>query len=186
MRFIGLFTLMVIGIFLVGLWRVWSSSSETVPSDTACTTVWREYVVRGDSMLPLLVHDEIIRVDQNYYHCHTPQVGEVVVLHHPHREAPLVKMVYAVAGDTLLFTPMTQDTMYHLQVNGVIAKTAGQPFVFKAEDISKIQAYIDAYAGTVPENYVLMLGLNQTGSLDSTEYGLYHYASLLGKVNIVR
>jgi len=176
--------MVVAGIFLGGIGAMWSLSAETVSFSSDCDSVWHEYVVRGDSMRPLLVHNEVIRVDLNYYHCHQPRVGEVVVLLHPHREAPLVKVVYAVEGDTLHFTPTEQSGIYHLQINNTSAEASGEPFVLTAADRKKIQAYIDAYAGVVPADYMLILGLNQGRSLDSTEYGLYHYASLVGKVDI--
>lgn len=175
--FSGLFLFLILCVVLL----LRSEYSLLLPE---CHPHWNEYEVRGNSMSPLLQSGDLIRVDMNYYECRDPQVGEVVVLSHPHREAPLVKMIYALDGDELAFTSLEQHDTYHLKINGAIAKATGRPFVFMAEDIPKIQAYIDAYAGVVPTGYALILGLNPAGSLDSTEYGLYHIKSFLGRVDI--
>lgn len=151
---------------------------------SSCSPHWQEYTVRGDSMSPLLFAGDVLEVDMNYYDCYRPHVGDIVVLAHPHRDVPLIKMVYAVAGDAIEFIANTETSVYHLMVNKQMARVGDRPFVFTRADTLKIQAYIDAYAGVVPADYALILGLNPAGSLDSTEYGLYHYESFLGRVDI--
>lgn len=61
------------------------------------TPSWQEWIlwilrqrlrlqVTGESMLPTLVPGDIVLVDQNAYQKSSPQIGEIVLAHHPYQQ----------------------------------------------------------------------------------------------------
>jgi signal peptidase I len=124
--------------------------------------------VHGQSMEPTLRSGAVLVIDKVSYRTHDPRRGDVVVTSDPRDEAPIVKRVVAIAGDSVGIEDGS------LVVNGVTV----------------VETYIDNtdmagfYFGpdVVPKGDVFVLGDNRADSVDSRTFGPIPLDSIDGRV----
>ena len=71
----------------------------------------RRFVVRGNSMAPLLVDGDVVLVDDRAYASRSPQIGDVVVARHPYqRDLQIIKRVADLPGEKQAFLQSDNPT----------------------------------------------------------------------------
>jgi len=125
------------------------------------------FKIHGSSMLPNIQQDECIIVNKAAYFFHSPQSGEVVVLHSPlNPNSDLIKRIIALPGDTIEIKDGT------VIVNNV-------PLV---EDyIQEKPNYTFLSQEILPDHY-FVLGDNRNNSSDSHKGWTVPRENIVGKV----
>jgi signal peptidase I len=161
---------------------VYSTSPDVDHLTDACTITRETKTVRGSSMAPLIPPGTEVTADMNYYTCHTPERGDIVLATYVGNDAPLIKRIHGIPNDTVDFAQTPQGT-YHLLVNGAVETTSsGTPYAFSRDAIQELAKYMNAYHSTIPRNYYLLLGEQPQGSVDAARFGLLHRFVLIGRV----
>ena len=137
--------------------------------------VGRQIAVENFSMEQTLYDGDRVIVSNLLY---TPSNGDIIIFYAPHErfDAPLVKRVIAVAGQTIDICPQTGD----VTVDGVVVD---EPYIF-----DMTTALVD-FSGPmyIPDGYVFVLGDNRERTADSRddEVGLVDTRYILGKVHFI-
>jgi signal peptidase I len=140
-----------------------------------------EVVVRGDSLRGLVEPGQTLSLWHGYYECERPRHGDLVAFRHPGLDAPIVKRVVAVAGDTFTVGEGTA-ACGRLGVNDAPVRTAaGREYCLDAAAMALLGTYARDYRGVVPADAVLLLGSGERSSLDSGRVGLVSRGDLLGR-----
>jgi signal peptidase I len=176
---IGLVSAVVV--FLVMLWLTSTENSVLVDNSPDCQTQISTKTVRGNSMTPLLAAGTEVQAIANYYACQTPQRNEVALVMYAGNEAPLIKMIRGIPGDSFDFQEYAG--LYHLLLNGdILTNSSGEAYTFSRMNIQEIAKYGEAYGYTIPAERYLVLGEAVSGSLDSTRFGFVSRNLLVAKV----
>ncbi len=129
--------------------------------------VFRHSVVDGGSMMNTLHHGEHLIISDLFY---TPERGDIIVFedHSTGNNAPLIKRVIAIEGDTV---EIVGQSVY---VNGdrLIEDYVFIDYTYYQEPIKVL----------VPEGEVFVLGDHRNNSQDSRIFGTVDVDSILGKV----
>ena len=137
--------------------------------------VGRQISVEGNSMRQTLYYHDRVIVSNLLY---TPSNGDIIIFYAPHErfDAPLVKRVIAVAGQTIDICSQTGD----VTVDGVVVD---EPYIF---DMTTALIH---FSGPmyIPEGYVFVLGDNRERTTDSRhdEVGLVDTRYVIGRVHFL-
>ncbi len=137
------------------------------------TFLFRVVAVDGTSMETTLLDEDRIVLTNLFYH---PQPGDIVVMSHGEVfDAPLVKRVIAVEGQTV---DITNDG--DVYVDG---EKLDEPYINGAKTYKGEQTY----PLEVPEGYVFVLGDHRSVSLDSRykDVGLIDERNIIGKAQCI-
>jgi signal peptidase I len=122
-----------------------------------------------------------LEVQKNYYACHKPEKGDIVV--YDFVGIPTLERVAAVPGDT--FTTHEASNYWTIYVNGKPAfNSKKEPYHLSPSGKSMIDLYSAGPKGVVPAGTYLLLGDTQSGSKDSTAFGLTTTSSFMGKTKL--
>ncbi|MDD5084095.1 MAG: signal peptidase I [Candidatus Moranbacteria bacterium] len=147
-----------------------------------CKTSIETKTVRGHSMEPLLRDGTDVRVLVGYYACHTPDRGDIAVLHYVGNDVPIIKRVFAVPGDA--FRVISDGDNSKIEINGQIAvNSAGIAYSFSGSQAKMLKLYEESAHGPLPSDAYLVLGDQVEGSLDSTRFGLIGLENFVGKAD---
>ncbi len=152
--------------FLLGLLLLTSCAQGTCE-------VLETYKVRGESMAPLLQAGDTIVVDINQS-CFNISRGDVVLYDFAGNEAPILKRVMAVPGDTWRLNGSSIIVNEKILVN-----SEGVPY--RVTDQEMLLLYTNDYPVLGGGQY-LLLGNQPGGSMDATQFGLIHRSDILGKL----
>lgn len=133
--------------------------------------VIQSYHVSGTSMQPGLVSNQYVMVNKVAYLFHSPERGDVIVLHDPQNtNEDLIKRVIGLPGDTV----RTDST--HVWVNNVLL-----------DEKAYISTPANPSANTwhIPPNQYFVLGDNRPVSYDSRYLGLIPKDFIVGKAILV-
>jgi len=140
------------------------------------------FKVRGDSLAPLINSGETIKLVYNYYNFNPVNRGDIIVYKYNGNDAPIIKIVKAIPGDSWQLEKNNQLNSYQIKVNGLALKNSQNEFYkIPASDIHMLRLYVENHP-TIPQNTYLILGNQPSGSLDSTKFGLISKNDILGKV----
>jgi signal peptidase I len=127
-------------------------------------------LIDGPSMQPNLYRDQQVMVEKITYHfLHSPRRGDVVTFNVPGEEAPLIKRVAALPGETV-------------EVRG------GQVFINRQ---LQEEPWVEHLGGPdypptpVPPLHVFVLGDNRPNSRDSRAFGPVHMDQIIGQALFV-
>jgi len=124
-----------------------------------------EFVVNGNSMQPMFLHNEVINVIDNYYEENEVKSNDIVLFRHSANENLLVKIVKATDKDFLEI----KDN--NLVINGKVMKNSiKQVYSFQVNELKMLGLYIKG--GYLPENTVFVFGDNIGVSKDSRKFGV--------------
>jgi signal peptidase I len=129
--------------------------------------------VIGVSMYPTLHAGERFLLDRTWYHYHTPQRGDLVVIRDPSHADCAVKRIVALPGERVR---MQRNIVY---VNGRRLLEPYLPNGTLATEDAVLEKVI-----RIPEQCYFVLGDNRSNSEDSRHYGAVPGRSILGALRL--
>jgi len=177
----GLVMLAATLIFL--LWRP-KTDPDRLPQSPACNVNYEVFTVRGDSLAPQFTDGQQVKLFADYYDCHSLSAGDAVAYHWAgNPDAPIVKIVKAVAGDRWRMELAPAQNAYQIEVNGQWLKNyAGELYQIPEKNAKLLLLYADSYP-EIPEGACLILGNVVRGSDDSVKFGLASQKNIAGRIN---
>lgn len=142
------------------------------------TFVVAHFVVEGESMYSTLDTGDRVFVNKLSYRLHSPNRGDVVVLHEitGASERDLIKRVIGLPGETL--------EMRNCQVL-IDGKVLNEPYL-DPEVVTPTNCGGDyVFQGEIPPNHVFVMGDNRGGSQDSRFLGPIDDDDLIGRAFVV-
>jgi len=186
-KYTVLFSFFVAGIvFLVFVFRFFDQRFRPVSVnsfDSSCPVSLEEKTVRGSSMAPLFLPGETIHVVRGWYVCHVPEHGDVILARYAGDDAPILKRVRGIPGDTFA-VHLLESGEGELWVNRErLANSRGASYHVSSARAALWQSYEKQFHGIIPSDSFLLLGEVETGSLDSSRFGFALRKDILGKVD---
>jgi signal peptidase I len=138
------------------------------------TVTIQTFHVSGAAMEPGLVENENIIVGKWFYLFHSPERGDVIVLHNPQNTTEeLIKRIIGLPGDTI------KTDSSHVWVNNVLLN---EPYINAPPNVP-----LNLVANTwhVPPDQYFVLGDNRPFSEDSRSIGFIPKDYIVGKVALV-
>lgn len=123
------------------------------------------------------------QASMNYYECHRPQKGDLVLYRYSWKFMPVARQIVAVGGDRLALRRDKQG--WQIWINGKVHRSSdNKPFIFGVPNVPPpLQNYSKAHGGVVLENHVVILSSFPPGDKDSTVYGAVEIRDILAKIN---
>ncbi len=146
----------------------------------ACTlimlifTVFKNFTVNGESMLPTLHDGDKLLVNKFMY---TPKKGDIVTINaKKNLDKDIIKRVIATGGDSFRIN----DDTHEVFVNG---KPLDESYINEPTEFTGNWKIPDV----IPQGYVLVMGDNRNNSLDSRfkEVGLIKINDIYGKAFVI-
>lgn len=148
------------------------------PADAGCYPQ-KTVEVAGRSMFPLVKPGEKLLLLEGYYASRLPERYDVVAYRYAGREWPLMKIVYAIAGDR--WEVLEDPGAYRIKVNGRLAlDSPGNVLRIPKGEARRLKLYGESYP-VIPEDALLILG-HEPGSIDSSRFGLVDRRDLAGRL----
>lgn len=149
--------------------------------DDTCGFSRKSVVVRGSSMEPLFYAGDTVRVEMGSYKCSVPNRGEIVLVHFLGNEAPLLKRIRGVPGDTFAVKLLKNGEGALLVNSNRLANSSGVFYHVPSARAKLWRLYQEQLHGVIPIDSFLVLGETETGSLDSSRFGFVAKGDILGK-----
>jgi signal peptidase I len=145
---------------------------------------YESYTVRGDSLAPQFTDGQQVKLFTDYYDCHSLSAGDAVAYHWAgNPDAPIAKIVKAVAGDRWRMELVPEKNAYQIEVNGQwLANSEGALYQIPEEKAKMLLLYAESYP-EIPEETCLILGNIPQGSDDSVKFGLASQKNIAGRIN---
>jgi len=183
---IWLFILIPVLIIIIGLVIFLVINSEKILHiksiiDESCIIKEELKEVKGDSLSPLIVPGQEVKLVYGYYDCNEIKREDIIAYNYTGSSNPIIKIIKAIPGDE--WELEKQDTgMFQIIVNKKALKNS-QNILYEISEskIRILELYTQNYP-VLPEDTYLILGDKITGSLDSTSFGLIHKDDILGKI----
>lgn len=147
-----------------------------------CATLSVTRSVRGSSMEPLFYAGDTVRVEMGSYKCSVPNRGEIVLVRFLGNEAPLLKRIRGVPGDTFAVKLLESGEGALLVNSNRLANSSGVFYHVPSARAKLWRLYQEQLHGVIPIDSFLVLGETETGSLDSSRFGFVAKGDILGKV----
>lgn len=138
-----------------------------------CGLQVKPFTVRGDSMSPLLKSGQEIKVSLDYYKCHQPASGDIVIIKITEDRNEIVKKVVGGPGDVFEYRNR------NIYINKKLLKNS-QGKIYSV-DSKMLELYAKSYP-TLPKDTYLVMGENIGGTLDSSRFGMIDVRQITGKV----
>jgi len=150
----------------------------------ACDVEHKAFVIRGDSLAPQFTDGQQVKLFTDYYDCHSLSAGDAVAYHWAgNPDAPIAKIVKAVAGDRWRMELVPEKNAYQIEVNGQwLANSEGALYQIPEEKAKMLLLYAESYP-EIPEETCLILGNIPQGSDDSVKFGLASQKNIAGRIN---
>lgn len=165
---------MYIALIMIFLLSVLSGCSfQDIPNDSVFDDEY--YIIKGDSMAPLLEEGNRIIIDTDYYNNHEVLQGDIVAIDSRSAELPIIKIVKANDNNDVEI----KDN--HLFIDGDILKNSqNQIYEFDDKEIKMLSLYI--INRRIPKNSFFVFGDNIHHSEDSRNIGVISKDDIIGKV----
>jgi signal peptidase I len=128
------------------------------------------YRVNSSSMLPTLQIGDMVLVDKHFYKQNGLNKGDIVFFHQNNTNKDLVKRIFAIEGDTVLYL---NDNLY---VNNLDFTNKDE---FNEKWLSKYKKVI------VEKGRIFLIGDNLNISSDSRDWGTIEESKILGKISFI-
>ena len=148
-----------------------------------CSVKTEERIVRGDSLSPLVVSGQTVKILFDYYDCYEIKRNDIVVYNFSGNSNPIIKIVKGLPGDKF-HLEKTESGWQILINNEVLKNSENKPYLLSENGYRMLSLYEKDYKGQIPEDAFLILGNIISGSLDSTRFGLVGKDDILGKVEL--
>lgn len=151
------------------------------PEANPCRILEKKFTVRGESLRGVVDPGAEVTALMDYYKCHDVARGDVILYSYAGNADPLIKIVKAVPGDSFALRQVAGG--HHLLINSEITHTSeNAPYFLSNQAARLISLYIRDYKGLIPADAYLILGNVDSGTVDSTRFGLVGRADIFGKV----
>ena len=163
-----------------------SYTLQEVKTQTSCPVQEEIRTVRGNSLEPLISSGSEIKALFSYYNCYEIKRGDLVLYRYAGDEAPLIKIVKGIPGDSFHLVKNDQGE-YSLIINGkIVVNSQNTPYVFNENRYRMLSLYENDYKGIIPQNVYLLLGDQANGSVDAGVFGLVDKSDIIGKAIILK
>ena len=151
-------------------------------ANTKCEPLIQIMTVRGHSMDGLLKENQDLKIDTNYYACHAPKAGDVVVIKKTGFPAPIIKQIFSVPGDRFELKG-DENAGAEFLVNGKAIKNfEGKYYRFKAQAFKMLKLYESEFKYILPKEMYFVFGTSGNNSKDSTKFGPVPRSEIIGKL----
>jgi len=132
--------------------------------------------ITGDSMEPFLYDKEKVSIAWDYYNCHEPERGDIVVAYFASRDHPFIKTLVALPGDSISFEKN------NLLVNNiVVVNSEKKKYSFSEQEKKQLLKGTNDQS-ILQEKYHLILGDNLSNTFSSRKFGPLFRNQIVGKV----
>lgn len=126
---------------------------------------------------------ETVRVILNYYACHPPQVGDVVLYRYSWHHEPVLKRIVAVPGDEVDMVVDPEGRGWNLVLNGKVYESSGRRYhVGVSKHPPPLKLYADANSKKLQPEHLVVLSTVPPGDKDSGYYGVVSIHDIVGRV----
>lgn len=147
----------------------------------SCPIKEKKFTVRGESLRGVIDPGEEITALVGYYACHEAERGDVVLYNYAGNSDHIIKIVKGIPGDSLVLGEAAGGS--RILINKEVARTsANNPYLLDERSSRLLSLYIKDYNGVIPAEAYLLLGNVESGTLDSTRFGLVGKKDIVGKV----
>ncbi|MES2963101.1 MAG: S26 family signal peptidase [Bdellovibrionota bacterium] len=130
----------------------------------------------------LVEKDESVRVTLNWYKCHPPKVGELVLYRYSWHREPVLKRIVAVGGDRVDLVKDPEGRGWNIVLNDVVHETNGRKyFVGVPQAAPPLKLYADANGGVLNPGLVVVLSNKPPGENDSGWFGPVSIQDVIGR-----
>jgi len=173
--------LALVWVFLLISWPSMPEMAAPVPT---CGIEYKTFVIRGDSLAPQFAAGRQVKLFTDYYDCHSLSAGDAVAYRWAgNPDAPIAKIVKAVAGNRWRMELVPEKNAYQIEVNGRwLANSEGALYQIPEEKARMLLLYAESYP-EIPEGACLILGNMPEGSDDSVKFGLAAQKNIAGRIN---
>lgn len=137
--------------------------------------------VLGTSLSGLVSPGEIISLELGYYDSQPVKRLDLVAYAYRGAHNPIVKIVKGLPGDKFEVESMEDGCTIHIN-SGVLKNSLGDSYRFSVRACDMLRLYERDFSSVIPRNSYLVLGNLQTGSQDSSRFGLISGKDILGRV----
>jgi hypothetical protein len=118
----------------------------------------------------------------NYYACHVPENGDLVIFQPSENIYPIMKIVRAHEGDEYSLSRDKKHDAWNIKINGEILRDISGPYFFGAHADPPLKLYLQSRGGKLKKDEVLLFSSWAPGDRDSGIFGIYTLPSVIGKV----
>lgn len=184
--FPGLLILVPALIVFLSLPLLYQTSHGIADNSTDYEVEVEQFEVHGSSLAPLINPGETIKLLYGYYDNHPVEREDIIAYDYAGNDAPIIKIVKAIPGDSWHLEKSDQEDSYQIIVNNKPLRNSEDIlYQIPESNIQTLKLYAESYP-TLPENTYLILGNQVGGSLDSTRFGLIDRSGIIGKVETLR
>lgn len=163
-----------LGVLLVNV------SADKIAGNMSCVKKTYPAEVQGDSLEGIISSGASVHIYEGFYDCNEVQRGDVVAYNYAGNKNPIIKIIYAIPGDYWFVSERSTGTTVYINNVKAIARN-GSEFIFLGKRSDMLSLYAREYPIIPPRTY-LLFGTIQTGSLDSSRFGLVDQKDIIGKV----
>lgn len=150
-----------------------------------CVKENQSVTVNDDFMASRFKKGEAVTVAINFYNCNEVKRNDLVLFQFSEQIAPVLRIVRGLPGDHYALEPSPDDKQkWGLAINGEkILAPDGKPFLLSSESVPPLKTYELSRRGVLMPDEYIILATEPPGLSDSTNLGLIHKASLIGRVS---
>lgn len=134
-------------------------------------------------MQGILAPGQTIQIDQNFYSCQKPKIGDLVTIKKSGFPAEIVKQIFASPGSK--FKLVGNRSGAELWVDGKPIKNfQNKTYRFSEKAFDMLKIYQDSFKGVLPSDQYFVFGSQGGDSRDSSRFGPVNRSEIIGKVLI--
>lgn len=127
--------------------------------------------------------DEVVPVAMNWYKCHPPKVGDVVLYRFSWHMEPVLKQIVAIEGDRVDLVQDPEGRGWNIVLNGKVYESSGRRyFVGVSKFAPPLKLYADANGQVLKQGLVVVLSTLPPGEKDSGYFGAVSIQDIVGRV----
>lgn len=131
----------------------------------------------------LVEKDQSVPVTLNWYACHPPKVGDVVLYRFSWHQEPVLKQIVAIEGDRVDLVQDPEGRGWNIVLNGKVYESSGRRyFVGVSTHPPPLKLYADANSHVLKPGLAVVLSTLPPGEKDSGYFGAVSIQDLVGRV----
>jgi hypothetical protein len=127
--------------------------------------------------------DESVQVTLNWYACHPPKVGDIVLYRFSWHHEPVLKRIVAIGGDRIDMVLDPEGRGWNIVLNDKVYESSGRRyFVGVPQAQPPLKQYADANSHVLKPGVVVVLSSVPPGENDSGSFGPVDIQDIVGYV----